>query len=44
MFSDAEREDVYSTERHLPYVARTRAHLLVTSVNPPSEFPDDLRQ
>jgi len=38
-------EDVYNTERHLLYVACTRArdHLLVTSVEPASEFLDDLR-
>lgn len=38
-------EEVYSTERHLLYVACTRArdHLLITSVEPASEFLDDLR-
>ena len=38
-------EDVYNTERHLLYVACTRArdHLIVTGVNPSSEFLDDLR-
>ena len=38
-------EDTYSTERHLLYVACTRArdHLLVTGVEPASEFLDDLR-
>jgi superfamily I DNA/RNA helicase len=37
-------EDVYNTERYLLYVACTRArdHLLVTSVEPTSEFLDDL--
>ena len=37
-------EDVYNTERHLLYVACTRArdHLLVTSTAPESEFLDDL--
>ena len=42
-FSDL--EDVYNTERHLLYVACTRArdHLMVTGVNPSSEFLDDLR-
>jgi superfamily I DNA/RNA helicase len=42
---DAELAEVYNTERHLLYVACTRArdHLLVTSVDPPSEFLDDLR-
>jgi len=38
-------EEVYDTERHLLYVACTRArdHLLVTGVKPASEFLDDLR-
>jgi superfamily I DNA/RNA helicase len=42
---DTDLEEVYNTERHLLYVACTRArdHLLVTSVAPPSEFLDDLR-
>lgn len=42
---DAELEDVYHTERHLLYVACTRArdYLLVTGVNPASEFLDDLQ-
>jgi hypothetical protein len=42
---DADLEEVYNTERHLLYVACTRArdHLLVTGVDPPSEFLDDLR-
>jgi len=37
-------EEVYNTERHLLYVACTRAreNLLLTSVNPASEFLDDL--
>lgn len=41
----ADLEDVYNTERHLLYVACTRArdHLLVTGVEPASEFIDDLR-
>ncbi len=41
----ADLQDVYDTERHLLYVACTRArdHLLVTSVEPASEFLDDLR-
>ena len=40
-----ELEEVYNTERHLLYVACTRArdHLLVTSVSPASEFLDNLR-
>ncbi len=43
---DADLEEVYDTERHLLYVACTRArdHLLVTSVSPASEFLDDLRK
>jgi len=42
---EADLEEVYNTERHLLYVACTRArdHLLVTSVAPASEFLDDLR-
>ncbi|MEO6726041.1 MAG: 3'-5' exonuclease, partial [Blastocatellia bacterium] len=42
---EADLEDVYNTERHLLYVACTRArdYLLVTSVEPASEFLDDLR-
>lgn len=42
---DSDLEEVYNTERHLLYVACTRArdHLLVTSVQPASEFLDDLR-
>jgi superfamily I DNA/RNA helicase len=42
---DTDLEEVYNTERHLLYVACTRArdHLLVTSVNPASEFLDDLQ-
>jgi superfamily I DNA/RNA helicase len=38
-------EEVYNTERHLLYVACTRArdHLLVTSGDLPSEFLDDLQ-
>ena len=41
---DVDLEEVYSTERHLLYVACTRArdHLLVTGVNPASEFLEDL--
>ena len=41
---DADLEEVYNTERHLLYVACTRArdHLLITSVDPASEFLDDL--
>ena len=42
---DADLEEVYNTERHLLYVACTRArdHLLVTAVDPASEFLDDLQ-
>lgn len=41
---DADLEEVYNTERHLLYVACTRARddLLVTAVEPASEFLDDL--
>ncbi len=41
----ADLEEVYGTERHLLYVACTRARdrLLVTGVDPGSEFLDDLR-
>jgi superfamily I DNA/RNA helicase len=41
---ESDLEDVYNTERHLFYVACTRARdiLLVTSVDPSSEFLDDL--
>jgi mRNA-degrading endonuclease RelE of RelBE toxin-antitoxin system len=43
---DADLEEVYNTERHLLYVACTRArdNLLVTGVAPISEFLDDLRE
>lgn len=43
---DADLQEVYDTERHLLYVACTRARdlLLITSVEPASEFIDDLRQ
>ena len=42
---DSDLEDVYNTERHLLYVACTRArdYLLVSGVEPASEFLDDLR-
>jgi hypothetical protein len=41
---EADLEEVYNTERHLLYVACTRArdHLLVTGVDPASEFLVDL--
>jgi hypothetical protein len=40
---DADLQEIYDTERHLLYVACTRArdHLLVTGVAPVSEFLDD---
>lgn len=43
---DADLQEVYDTERHLLYVACTRARdqLLVTGMEPVSEFLDDLRQ
>jgi len=42
---EADLEDVYNTERHLLYVACTRArdHLLITGVAPASEFLADLQ-
>lgn len=42
---DADLQEVYDTERHLLYVASTRArdYLLITGVEPASEFLDDLR-
>lgn len=41
---ESDLKEVYDTERHLLYVACTRArdHLLVTGVDPASEFLDDL--
>ena len=43
---DADLQEVYDTERHLLYVACTRARdqLLVTGLEPASEFLDDFRQ
>lgn len=43
---DSDLKEVYETERHLLYVACTRARdqLLVTGVDPASEFLDDLIQ
>lgn len=43
---DADLQEVYDTERQLLYVACTRARdqLLVTGVEPASEFLDDLRK
>jgi superfamily I DNA/RNA helicase len=42
---ESDLDDVYDTERHLLYVACTRArdHLLVTGITPASEFLVDLR-
>jgi superfamily I DNA/RNA helicase len=42
---ESDLEEVYDTERHLLYVACTRGRdqLLVTGVNPASEFLEDLR-
>lgn len=42
---ESDLEEVYNTERHLLYVACTRARddLLVTAVDPASEFLDDMR-
>ena len=44
--ADADLEEAYGTERHLLYVACTRARnrLLVTGVDRGSEFLDDLRK
>ena len=41
---DSDLDEVYNTERHLLYVACTRARdrLLVTAVDPASEFLDDM--
>jgi superfamily I DNA/RNA helicase len=41
---DSDLQEVYDTERHLLYVACTRArnHLLVTGIEPVSEFLDDI--
>jgi UvrD-like helicase C-terminal domain/AAA domain len=43
---ESDLEDVYNTERHLLYVACTRArdHLSVTSVKPASEFLEDMER
>ena len=42
---DADLQEVYDTERHLLYVACTRARdcLLISGVHPASEFLDDLK-
>ncbi len=41
---EGDLQEVYDTERHLLYVACTRArdYLLITSMEPASEFLDDL--
>jgi hypothetical protein len=41
---DSDLQEIYNTERNLLYVACTRArdHLLITAVEPASEFLDDL--
>lgn len=43
---ESDLDEVYQTERHLLYVACTRARdsLLVTGVDPASEFLDDLKE
>lgn len=43
---ESELEEVYQTERHLLYVACTRArdYLLVTGIDPVSEFLDDMEK
>lgn len=45
VIGQADLEEVYNTERHLLYLACTRArdNLLVTGVEPCSEFLDDLK-
>jgi hypothetical protein len=42
---ESDLEEIYNTERHLLYVACTRArdHLLISGVDPASEFLDDLK-
>ena len=42
---EGDLENVFSAERHLLYVACTRArdHLVVTGAKPASEFLDDLK-
>jgi superfamily I DNA/RNA helicase/mRNA-degrading endonuclease RelE of RelBE toxin-antitoxin system len=43
---ETDLEEVYTTERHLLYVAATRArdHLFISGVEPASEFLDDMRE
>ena len=45
MSDESDLEEVYNTERHLLYVACTRARdrLLITGVAPGSEFLGDLQ-
>ncbi|HEY9702948.1 MAG TPA: 3'-5' exonuclease [Allocoleopsis sp.] len=45
VMDESDLEEVYNTERHLLYVACTRArdYLLVSGVDPASEFLDDVR-
>ena len=42
---DADFKEIYDTERHLFYVAATRAreNLLITGVKPGSEFIEDIK-
>lgn len=42
---DSDLQEVYDTERHLLYVACTRArdYLIISGVEPISEFLDDLK-
>jgi superfamily I DNA/RNA helicase len=44
VMDESDLQEVYDTERHLLYVACTRARdrLMITSVEPASEFVDDL--
>jgi superfamily I DNA/RNA helicase len=43
---ESDLEEVYNTERHLLYVACTRARdrLMISGVEPASEFLDDLKE
>lgn len=43
---EADLEEVYDTERYLLYVACTRArdHLVLSGLNPTSEFLEDLEK
>ncbi|MDP3133571.1 MAG: 3'-5' exonuclease, partial [Burkholderiaceae bacterium] len=46
VMDESDLEEVYNTERHLLYVACTRARdrLMVSCVKPGSEFLDDLKK